>query len=419
MATVTAFIRTLKTDKNKSVNVRFRLRDGRDFQLFHKSEFSVFPDKWDEKQQKIKARCIIDEQERKTFDTGINDRKALIKSIYIEKGKILTSDLLDTEIDKTLHPENYETPPTAFFQFIDKFIKDSPNRTDKNDRTISSKTIMQYKVTNKHLREFAKNKNKTDYDFDEIDQEFYEGFVKFMRKKQFALNSISKDIKNIKVFLNDATKQGINSNMFYDKNFKVRKESADSIYLNEKELQQIKDADLSKTPHLDRVRDWFLLLAWTGCRFSDLEKIVKTDIKDGFISFRQQKTGDSVTIPLHPIVVEILEKYSYNLPEEISNQKFNEYIKEVCRISEINGTETITRTVGGKLITEKFDKWQLVSSHTGRRSFCTNMYKRGLPTLMIMSISGHRTEKSFLSYIKIKQEEHAEMMKKEWEKMYK
>ncbi|MCL2329156.1 MAG: tyrosine-type recombinase/integrase [Bacteroidetes bacterium] len=68
---------------------------------------------------------------------------------------------------------------------------------------------------------------------------------------------------------------------------------------------------------------------------------------------------------------------------------------------------------------ETFEKWQQVSSHTGRRSFCTNMYKRGLPTLMIMSISGHKTEKSFLKYIKVKQNEHAEMMKKAWENMYK
>ena len=88
-------------------------------------------------------------------------------------------------------------------------------------------------------------------------------------------------------------------------------------------------------------------------------------------------------------------------------------------MAEINATETTTKTIGGKLITEKFEKWQQISSHTGRRSFCTNMYKRGLSTLMIMSISGHRTEKSFLKYIKVKQEEHAEMMKKEWEKMYK
>ncbi|GAB6395246.1 MAG: Site-specific recombinase XerD [Bacteroidales bacterium] len=217
--------------------------------------------------------------------------------------------------------------------------------------------------------------------------------------------------------LNEATTQGYNTSAYYNR-FHVFTEEADTIYLTETELQQLKDTDFSKIPYLDRVRDWFLLLAWTGSRFSDLEKVAKTDIKDGFITFRQQKTNNKVVIPLHPVVLEIMEKYSYNLPEQISNQKFNAYIKEACRIAEINDTETMTRTIGGQLVTEKFKKWEHVSSHTGRRSFCTNMYKRGLPTLMIMSISGHRTEKSFLKYIKVKQEEHAEMMKKAWDKIY-
>lgn len=90
--------------------------------------------------------------------------------------------------------------------------------------------------------------------------------------------------------------------------------------MNESELQKLKDTDLSKILHLDRVRDWFLLLAWTGSRFSDLGKIAKTDIKDGFIAFRQQKTNEKVVILLHPVVLGILEKYNFNLPAEISNQ---------------------------------------------------------------------------------------------------
>jgi integrase len=184
-------------------------------------------------------------------------------------------------------------------------------------------------------------------------------------------------------------------------------------------LQRLKDADFSKTPYLDRVRDWFLLLAWTGSRFSDLEKVAKTDIKNGYITFRQQKTNTKVTIPLHHVALEILEKNNFNLPEPITNQRFNEYIKEACKHAEINSMETMTRTVGGKLVTEKFEKWEKVSSHTGRRSFCTNMYKRhDLSSLTIMAVSGHKTETSFLKYIKVKQHEHAEMMKEAWEKNY-
>ena len=439
MATVTAFIRTSKTDKNKSANVRFRLRDGRDLQLFHKSELSIIPDKWDEKLQKIKARCIIDEQERKTFDTDVNNRKALIKDIYLEKGKTLTSDALDVEIDKALHPEKYGIHPeaTTVLKFFADFISTAHTRKDrKSGRLLSLDNIRNYKATERSLRELAEKMGKSDFEFSEMNKEFYDKFVAYLQseitvvengetkviKKHYTLNTIGKHIKVLKLILNEAQAKGLCSipnmkNIFY-----VFTEEADTVYLNEDELQQLKDKDLSEIPHLDRVRDQFLLLAWTGSRFSDLSKVTKSDIKevggDKYISFRQQKTNNKVTIPLHPVVIEIFEKYDYKLPPEISNQKFNKFIKMACQAAEINASETTTQTVGGKLITENFEKWQLVASHTGRRSFCTNMYKRGLPTIMIMSISGHTTEKAFLKYIKVKQEEHAEMMAKKWAEMY-
>ena len=199
----------------------------------------------------------------------------------------------------------------------------------------------------------------------------------------------------------------------------VFKEDVDNVYLNETELQQLKDFDFSAVPHLDRVRDWFLLLAWTGSRYSDLEKISKANIKNGMITYRQKKTNTAVTIPLHPVVNEILQKYNFDMPELISNQKFNDYIKKACKAAMIDNVESITRTVGGKLVTETMPKYDLVSSHTCRRSFCTNMYLRGLDTMMIRSISGHKTEKSFLKYIKVSQQQHAEMMAKKWSEIYK
>jgi len=333
------------------------------------------------------------------------------------------SDWLKDSIDKYYQCGKY-TPKVkeakkTLFQFVESFIKEIQSRKDKETGLpITKNTIKQYFVFEKHLSDFAKQEREKDYDFSEIDQSFYDRYVSFLQKKQFAQNTVGKNIKVLKTILNEATIQGNNTNPYYN-SFRVFREDTDTVYLNESELQQLKDTDFSKTPYLDHARDWFLLLAWTGCRFSDLGKVAQTDIKDGFITFRQQKTNNKVTIPLHPVVLEILEKYNYELPSEISNQKFNDFIKDVCRIAEINGTETITKTVGGKFVTEKFEKWKLISSHSGRRSFCTNMYKRGLPTLMIMSISGHKTEKSFLKYIKVKQEEHAEMMKKAWENMYK
>jgi integrase len=445
MATVQAFIRTSKK-KTDEVNIRFRLRDGRNIQLFHTSELLVNPDAWDSKEQSVKKRIVFNEAGRLRINKAVNDRKALILQIYAkETDKAgLSSKMLDTAIDKSIHPEKYK--PSAvidtLFKFTERFIADAWCRKDVHTgRLLTANNIRQYKAAEKHLKAYAAIVHRDDFKFGEIDRSFYEGFVSYLQsgiqatdekgepafdgsgkpkmlKESFTANSVGKQIKVLKVMLNEASRQGYNATAYY-KGFHVFTEDTDSIYLNERELERLKDRDFSGTPYLDRVRDWFLLLSWTGCRFSDLEKVGETDIKDGFITFRQQKTNTKVTIPLHPVVREILEKYGYNLPEPISNQHFNEYIKEAARLAGINTAETITQTRGGRLVTEQYPKWQLVTSHTGRRSFCTNMYKRGLPTLMIMSISGHKTEKSFLRYIKVRQEEHAEMMKKAWENMYK
>jgi len=360
----------------------------------------------DQKINLSKINNIISETLKdKTLDRSNSEWLCDCIDKFYQRGKFTPK--VETKMIKTL------------FQFVDKFIEEAPNRKDKKTgRLLAYNNIQKYKATEKHLKAFAKSMKKKDFDFSDIDQTFYDKFVAFLQEKSFTQNSVGKHIRILKLMLNEATLHGYNTNAYYN-SFHVFTEEIDNFYLNENELQQLKDTDFSKNPRLDRVRDWFLLLAWTGSRFSDLEKVVKTDIKDGYISFRQQKTNVPVKIPIHPVVQEIFEKYDFNLPEEISNQRFNEYIKEVCEIAQINGIETITRTVGGKLITEKFEKWEQVSSHTGRRSFCTNMYKQRLPTYLIMSASGHKTEKSFLKYLKVKQDEHAEMMKKEWEKIYK
>lgn len=414
MATIKAFIRT--TVKTDTANVRFRLTDGRDFQVFHKSTIVVNPEYWDEKGQCIKAKVVI--PNKKKIDDSVSDRKRLISDIYEKVGKTLTSDLLDTEIDKHLHPEKYiiaEPAPDTVLEYIQYFISNAHLRKHKKTGiAINTNNVKQYKNTQKHLIGFAKSIKKKDFKFSDINTDFYQKFVTYLQGLQFTQNTIGKHIKNLKIVFNQAKNADVDLKDFY-----VFMEDIDSVYLNETELQQLKDFDFSKDMYLDRVRDWFLLLAWTGCRFSDLMKIQRTDIKGNTITFRQQKTNTKVTIPLHPVVISILDKYSYQIPEPISNQKFNDYIKEVCKLAGIDSNETFTRTVGGKLTTEIKPKYELVSSHTGRRSFCTNMYKRELPTLMIMSISGHKTEKSFLKYIKVKQEEHAEMMAKRWREIYK
>ena len=443
MATVKAFIRTSTKEKD-FVNVRFRLTDGRSIQLFHKSDIQVNPNDFDVKNEKIKAKIIFDFKARTDFDNSITDRKKIISDLYLNANdkSTLTSDWLEDAINRILHPDRFilesEKQPETVLSYITDFIIKAPQRKDKKTgRTLVYNNIQQYKATEKHLKEFAKIDKKQDYLFSEIDFDFYTRFVDYlqkplqakdnkgkllynedgtpiMTKQPFTQNSVGKHIKILKVMLSEAKNKDADLSDFY-----VYTEDVDNVYLNETELKQLKDFDFSDVPHLDRVRDWFLLLAWTGSRFSDLQKIDKANIKNNFITYRQQKTNTSVTIPVHPIVNEILNKYNYQMPEVISNQRFNEYIKTACQDAKIDTLESFTRTVGGKLITETMPKYELISSHTCRRSYCTNMYKRGLDTLMIRSISGHKTEKSFLKYLKVSQQEHAEMMAEKWKEMYK
>lgn len=449
MATVTAFIR-VSTKKANEVNVRFRLRDGRTMQLFHKSEITVKPSDWDSTAQAIKAKVIYDNQKRATFNKAVNERKALIVELYNSQSikDTLSSDWLEDAIDRKINPAKYkseepeEMKPLKVIQFVNNFVATAHLRKDKQTgRFLSPNTKKQYVTTAKHLKEFAVICKKEDFEFNEINQNFYANFVEYLQKeiqavdengksildedgspkllkKNFTQNSVGKYIRALKVMLNEAKREGVNTENAYNE-FHVFNEEVDNIYLDENELKILKDVHLKSSPHLDRVRDWFLLLAWTGCRFSDLEKIARTDIKDGFITFRQQKTNAKVTIPLHPVVLEVLEKYNYVMPNSISNQKFNDFVKEAAKLAEIDSPEVITKTIGGVLKSVTMPKYDLITSHTGRRSFCTNMYKRGLPTLMIMSISGHKTEKSFLKYIKVRQEEHAAMMAAKWKEIYK
>lgn len=436
MATINAFIRT--TTKKDFVNVRFRLSDGRSVQLFHKSEIKVNPNDFDTKNEKIKAKIIYDAKQRKVFDTSIIERKNLISDLYILQSDKsgLTSGWLDLAIDQKLHPEKYPTAvveeqPQTVLTYVKYFVSNADKRKDKKtSRLLSPNTKKQYVTTEKHLISFAKHQGKKDFLFSEINEQFYGDFVEYLthkeytvktirgeevnETKQYTLNSVGKYIRALKVMISSAKNSEADTSNFY-----VFNEDVDNVYLNETELQLLKDFDFISTPHLDRVRDWFLLLAWTGSRFSDLDKIGKSNIKGNTITYRQQKTNTLVTIPLHPVVTDILQKYNYKMPDVISNQKFNDYIKDVCKLAQIDGSETFTRTVGGKLVTETKPKHDLVSSHTCRRSFCTNMYLRGLDTLMIRSISGHKTEKSFLKYIKVSQQQHAEMMANKWSEIYK
>jgi len=443
MATIKAFIRT-STKAKDFVNIRFRLTDGRTVQLFHKSDIKVNPNDFDAKNETIKAKIIFDAKARIDFNKAITSRKDLISNLYLNATdkSILTSDWLEDAIDKVLHPEKYQSgfAPQTFFTFIEDFIQRAPTRSIGNSgRFASENTIKDYSYSFGTLKDFAKFKNVDSFDFSDIDYKFYTDYVEFLQtEKVLSSNTIGSKIKHVKLWLNEAIKLDLTSNMKY-KSFVKIQEDSDNIALSESELKAIYELDFSndksnaavnyrllvgdgkvrsyKLETLGFVRDGFLLECWTGCRWSDLPKITKANIKNEFLSIEQKKTGTEVVIPLLDIPMAILQKYDFTPPAPISKDKNNELIKIVCRLAGITAIEEKKMTKGGVKQVYTLERCERCTSHTGRRTMATMFYKQGFDTVSLMAITGHKTITSFLKYIKVTPQEHAEKLLKHFNEM--
>ena len=205
-------------------------------------------------------------------------------------------------------------------------------------------------------------------------------------------------------------KEGFHTNMQYE-NFIIKEEDVDNIYLSEDELSAIAQLDLTGS-RLDKYRDIFLIGCYTGLRISDLLRIKKEHFHTSngveMLKIRTHKSPTGVFIPfLWKDLKYRLEKYDYNLPR-ISEQHLRKEAKEVGRLAGINSSVIVE--TGRYKNPKPYEKWQLISSHTCRRTACTNMFKRGIPVKQIMMISGHKKESTFYKYIKITEEENAIML---------
>lgn len=248
---------------------------------------------------------------------------------------------------------------------------------------------------------------------EDIDLDFFYGFTSKLYSDGMNVNYTQTIIGTIKTVMNDAVDRELTTtNKYLNKRFAVKGHDVESIYLNLEELKKIYSLDL-KGGHI-LVRDLFVVGCFTGLRFSDWHKVTKERVSenDGVktISIMTKKTTERVVIPLHPYVNELIEKYNGELPKLYSNQKTNQYLKLIGEKAGLNETVYFSSSKGGKMIQEPFLKYQKLSTHTARRSFATNAFKAGIPSISIMKITGHKTEKNFMKYIKISLEENAELM---------
>jgi integrase len=309
-----------------------------------------------------------------------------------------------------------------FFNFVDSFIierKDGINPS--TGKKFSDSLTKHYSVTLNKIKEFIKIKKIKKFGFDSVTLDFYFDFMEFLKKQNYSANYIGCQIKVLKTFMSSARERGLHNNTDYTKKrFQKPSEVTDQIYLSVEELEQLETIDLSNNKKLENVRDLLILGAWTGLRFSDFNNISADDIKlnspDGdILIIRTQKTGKTVVIPIFPQVRRIIERYknktSNSLPRPISNQKFNEYIKEVGQLAEIDEPVSLSITKGGVRIAKTTPKYEVMTSHVCRRSFATNAYKMGVPSITIREITGHDTESAFLRYIRATPKEHANKLR--------
>ncbi|MBR2478103.1 MAG: site-specific integrase [Bacteroidales bacterium] len=235
--------------------------------------------------------------------------------------------------------------------------------------------------------------------YDDIDYNLYIELISWMKKeKGYKPNMQGQIIKNLKAMMNEAYKREYHHNTKF-REFVKPKEDVENIYLNMEELDRIYHLPLIGMAA--KARDLFLLGCYTAMRFSDYSRLTHWDIDGDFLKKRTQKTGAVVTVPVHPRVREIIQKY--NGAPKISQTLLNRYIKSVCQQAGIDEKIAVDTENG----TVYYRKWEMVTSHTARRSGATNMFLAGIPTISIMRITGHTTEKVFLNYIKITNEENA------------
>ena len=289
---------------------------------------------------------------------------------------------------------------------IQTIINEAPTRKNAKGGLGLSKSRVNGLTSLKNIIiEYQKHKS---FKVKDVDIRFSKDFLNYLLKqKEYQKSTALKKLADLKMVCNDASFYGIETNPQYKKIQSSKPNNENILYLSLEELKQIKDTPLLNSA-LNNARKWLLLGCNIGQRVGDLLQIDQSNFKtrNGYevIELKQQKTNKNVTIPFLDTTKEIIKS---GFPYKISSQKFNKYIKQICKLAEINAPikgAKITVIEKGKGNKEKrkingiYQKWELMASHVCRRSFASNLYGI-LPTPLIMSITAHSTEKMLLNYI--------------------
>jgi len=376
--------------------------------------------KWDSEKQRVRNGCT---NKLKQSASEIN---ADLLRYYTEMQNIfkefeVKSSIPTTEHVKEAFKAKHKTIPIAedkpenaeinFMTVFDEFVKECGQQNNWTHATYEK-----FAAVKNHLTNF--NPEITFEYFDEVGLNEY---VCFLRDVKGMRNStIGKQTGFLKWFLRWSFKNGYHKNDAYNMfKPKLKNTTKKVIFLTWSELNRLRSYEISRNKqYLERVRDVFLFCCFTGLRHSDVYNLRQSDIKDSHIEVTTVKTADNLVIELNNHSKAILDKYKDVAFEHdkvlpvISNQKMNDYLKELCELAEINEPVRETYYKGNRRIDEVFPKYALLGTHAGRRTFICNALSLGIPPQVVMKWTGHSDYKAMKPYIDIADDIKANAMDK-------
>lgn len=426
MATVTAFIRT--SNKDSVVNIRFRLSDGRNTQLFYKSDILITPSVWDKKKEKIKTKTPYPEEDRLRINNSILEYKKMILSIYAASGgAIKNSGDLTLLIDKHLHPDKYAEDDLISCIF-DSYLSDAkPSENYCKSVRLVKECVRRFSIyesiesgnTYIRINDFTEDVLKkfmafltieyTLFDGNGIPKPGYESMYppRTRTPKERGRNSINKMMKVFRTVWNHAMRHGCTDSNPFALLEVPSQTYGTPYYITIEERNLIADFDLSEDPRLAEQRDIFIFQCLIGCRISDLYRLTPANVVNDTIQYIAKKTMSdkpkTIIVPLNSKAQEILKRYYDGIRKEgslfpfISEQKYNKRIKQIFRKCGIARNVTVYNSRTGKEETRPI--CEIASSHLARRTFVGNLYKKTGNIDLVSSLSGHSpTSSAFFRY---------------------
>ena len=409
----------LNNNNSKTKTLIYLILNYRHERLKISTEISVIPKNWNKNKQRVKELLDIPNHHH----INLSLEKMSLNMIeefnkHIEKYGALDKDILKESFTTSIKlNKNTKKVKKSFWDYFEEFIEYKDKHLD-DIRDYNNSLRKHLIATEKLLKTRTSFENIKLLDNGFIDKmENYLTYKAINSKKTegLSVNTIGKQFKNLRVFLNWCFEREY-VNPFPIKHIKVNQEIIDEVYMDEDELNTLIKLKLTNDLEI-KVRDGFILGCNTALRFSDLNllrraHINKTKGKET-IELQQKKTKKKVVIALGKTSFKILKKYDYESPiKKINSIVFNKTIRKICKDAKMDTIKTQYKTIQGKLQEIDYKKYELISSHTCRRTFCTLQVKKGTPISFIMAITGHKTEKNFLRYLKLDEQTAAEEMRK-------